>query len=304
MKTHTDSTKTPEYLLSQGRFNKFCYRPSHTSDLFDKVVGMYQYIELSTLVEVFFSTLRYYFKLDCIQILLSGQSFRHGSKAGVLLSHDCLKLSYKMLRNGADFPVTFSLYRTTRFSDTEIAQLNILIKIFTGPLSNAVSYASACHAACHDELTGLYNRGALNTSILGIDVEKPVPSVLMVLDVDRFKSINDEYGHTVGDEVLRHFSRQLSSKTSDTDLLFRYGGDEFVIVHYNTGRESPLIIAERIRRSIEKNRIEINGCSIKMTTTVGMTSLRECDTIEQAFQRADAALMRGKQMGRNVVVPG
>lgn len=304
MKTQTQSLKNPEFLFSHSGISRPCYRPPHTSDLIDKVTGMYQYIELSTLVDVFFSMLRVHFKLDSIQLLLPDQIFHHGTKAGATLSPQCLNLSIKLFKCGADYPVSFSLYRTTRLSDAETAQLDTLIKFFSGPLSNAVSYASACHAACHDELTGLYNRGALKTTILSVNVEKPPPTALMVLDVDRFKSINDEYGHTAGDEVLRHFSRHLSSRTPDNDMLFRYGGDEFVIVHYSAGRENPLVIAETIRRSIEKNTINIDGYSINMTTTVGMTSVRKRDTIEQAFQRADAALMRGKQMGRNVVVPG
>ena len=126
---------------------------------------------------------------------------------------------------------------------------------------------------------------------------------LIMFDVDHFKDVNDTYGHIVGDKCLRETTRSVRSMLRQNDLLARYGGDEFVILLPETGKEKGLEVAEKIRQAIDLTDFTIKGRKIPLTITLGVTEVLPSDEhVETLFSRVDQALYQAKRTGRNCVV--
>lgn len=162
--------------------------------------------------------------------------------------------------------------------------------------------------AVTDSLTGLHNRLYLETHLATLfkrALERRRPLSILMTDIDRFKLINDTYGHDGGDEVLREFARRLRRNVRGSDLASRYGGEEFFIVMPDTDQTLASIVAERIRREVASTPFEINntGTSVPMTISIGIASvLPDGDTVHNLMKRADDALYGAKSSGRNKVV--
>jgi diguanylate cyclase (GGDEF)-like protein len=125
----------------------------------------------------------------------------------------------------------------------------------------------------------------------------------VMLDLDFFKSINDDHGHPVGDEVLRSVARRITECCRTSDIISRYGGEEFCAVLPETSETDALIWAERLRENIAQSSIEVNGSSLRVTASFGIAELTsEVKTHEELLDRADQALLMAKQTGRNRVV--
>ena len=146
-----------------------------------------------------------------------------------------------------------------------------------------------------DELTGVANRRRLETYLA-----ETAPFSIIMMDIDHFKKVNDTYGHGVGDEVLRHFARVTQKAVRPNDLLARYGGEEFTVV-CKANLEQAVKVAERIRSSIENTPAKTSAGAIKITASFGVAEYKEGDTPESVKERADQALYRAKQSGRNKV---
>jgi two-component system cell cycle response regulator len=126
---------------------------------------------------------------------------------------------------------------------------------------------------------------------------------VVVIDVDRFKSVNDTHGHDAGDHVLREVARRIQRNTRGIDLACRLGGEEFVIVMPDTGMERARQVGERVRACIAGEDFEIErGLRVAVTASVGVATLGEADTFPEMFKRADRALYAAKRGGRNRVV--
>ncbi|MBE9526135.1 MAG: GGDEF domain-containing protein [Proteobacteria bacterium] len=123
--------------------------------------------------------------------------------------------------------------------------------------------------------------------------------LIMVWDIDLFKSVNDNYGHRTGDEVLKGVATMLRNSLRETDFIFRFGGEEFVSLMPETSLGGGFKISEKVRASIEKLKFTHNGHDIKVTISSGITIFVENDTLESAFERADKALYQAKDQGRN-----
>ena len=159
--------------------------------------------------------------------------------------------------------------------------------------------------ATHDELTGVLNRRGLGEQGAGLyaaaDRSGRSISVIMT-DIDRFKGINDEYGHSVGDVALAHFSKLLSENRRTNDLVARLGGEEFCLVLPGAKLKSALAIASELRVQIEQSPLETDGVSIPMTASFGVATLADRDTcLTDVIVKADRALYRSKDAGRNQV---
>ena len=161
--------------------------------------------------------------------------------------------------------------------------------------------------AVTDAVTNLYNRHFLDTHLENVfskQHEKQTNVSMLMLDIDHFKSVNDTYGHTSGDEVLEEFSKRLTSNIRSIDLAARYGGEEFVVIMPETDAEFALFIAERLRRTISDEPFEISGSDtpIDITVSIGVSIVSEgCDSKEKLFAEADRGLYRAKRTGRNKV---
>jgi two-component system cell cycle response regulator len=131
------------------------------------------------------------------------------------------------------------------------------------------------------------------------------PLALMMLDIDFFKSINDNYGHDAGDDVLREFAVRIRKSIRGIDLACRYGGEEFVIVMPETDLHVAGVVAERLRRSIAGEPFAVNKATkqIEVTISIGLATLElKGEAVGDVLKRADNALYRAKHNGRNRVV--
>jgi two-component system cell cycle response regulator len=170
------------------------------------------------------------------------------------------------------------------------------------------SVAQTIEMAVTDGLTGLHNRRYLDSHLATLFERarnRGRPLSLMITDIDRFKAINDTYGHDVGDEVLREFASRLRKNVRGIDLACRMGGEEFVVVMPDT--EGPIAekVAERIRAQIADTPFVVGADRRKITVTVSVgvsAMMREADTVEAMMKRADLALYEAKNGGRNRVV--
>jgi two-component system cell cycle response regulator len=161
--------------------------------------------------------------------------------------------------------------------------------------------------ATTDALTRLINRRAL-LERLSAEVDrarrfKSQLSLLMV-DLDHFKSVNDEHGHLTGDAILRQMGTLLAGAVRTIDVVARYGGEEFVIIVPETATDGAVVFAERVRKSVDEQRFELEGKPIfHLTCSIGVATFpspRVAST-EDLFARADEALYRAKSGGRNQV---
>jgi diguanylate cyclase (GGDEF)-like protein len=157
-----------------------------------------------------------------------------------------------------------------------------------------------------DPLTGCWNRRALLQSgelMWSMAKRHNHPLSVVICDIDKFKAINDTYGHGVGDAALRIFVQICLNALRAHDILGRFGGEEFVLILPETGEEGARNAAERIRKTIEAEIIDAEGSSFSMTSSFGTATLNDADqTLQSLIDRADSALYNAKKTGRNKVV--
>ena len=157
-----------------------------------------------------------------------------------------------------------------------------------------------------DALTGLNNRRYLEThlaSMLEQGAARGRPLSMMILDIDHFKAVNDTYGHDAGDDVLRGFSSRVKRVIRNSDLMCRLGGEEFVVVMPDTSPEIAAIVAERVRGSVQAEpfRAADGDRQIPITVSIGLACTVRDPNPDTLFRRADKALYRSKNEGRNRV---
>lgn len=156
--------------------------------------------------------------------------------------------------------------------------------------------------ATTDELIGISNRRAFIKS-LEHEIKRShryaSPLSLLMIDVDNFKSVNDTYGHLIGDKVLKHFCGISQTALRDNDLMGRIGGDEFAFLLPETNIDSAIIVAERIRTAVEKSSLIYDSEKLLITVSIGATQLTKDDFIDTFQKRADMAMYTSKKNGRN-----
>ena len=149
-----------------------------------------------------------------------------------------------------------------------------------------------------DPLTGLLNRRGFSAYIeesgSGTGDRR-----LAVFDIDRFKQVNDTYGHAAGDEVLRTFARVAKTVVRENDQVARLGGEEFAILLTGSTLDQAMMICERLRRSIEEEVTEVDGRLISVTVSGGIAEIVKNGDIDETIAAADLALYEAKRAGRN-----
>jgi diguanylate cyclase (GGDEF)-like protein len=156
-------------------------------------------------------------------------------------------------------------------------------------------------AAVTDELTGLLNRRGVLQAAQGLisqQARKGLSVSALMLDLDHFKSINDRFGHAVGDKALHLFAVTASASTRATDIVGRFGGEEFVVLLPGTSADAK-IVAERIRKAFEAVAVTVAGCDLNATVSIGTAAGQPGTDIVALLAAADAALYRAKANGRN-----
>ncbi len=169
------------------------------------------------------------------------------------------------------------------------------------------SMAQTIELAITDPLTGLHNRRYLDNHLDALFARAAARKrelSVMITDIDRFKSINDAYGHIVGDRVLVEFARRLRKNVRGIDLACRFGGEEFVVLMPDTDHATAELVAERVRKEIESDLFATGeGQSIPVTVSIGVASMSGGEPGAQSLMaRADSALYEAKRNGRNRVV--
>jgi diguanylate cyclase (GGDEF)-like protein/PAS domain S-box-containing protein len=159
----------------------------------------------------------------------------------------------------------------------------------------------------HDHLTGAYNRRHFLTS-LEMEISRArrygEKLSMLMLDVDKFKDVNDGYGHLVGDEVLKWLVALVKPLLRQMDVLSRVGGEEFVVLLPETNLEGALHVGERIRSSFAETLFKTKSISLGITVSMGVACLDDSDDADGFYKRTDDALLEAKSSGRNRVVTG
>ncbi len=194
------------------------------------------------------------------------------------------------------------VFSTKAFSVSEKQTVDTLLAGLLHPLRNALMYREAINASARDPLTGVNNRSSFR-SVLDREVDLSrrhgVPLSLIMIDVDRFKSTNDKHGHIVGDLALKSIASCMLSYIRESDILFRYGGEEFCIALANTNLAGAGKLAERIRRALEILVVRTSGTRLHVTASFGVATLAEDDDATHLVEKADHSLYRAKALGRN-----
>lgn len=169
-------------------------------------------------------------------------------------------------------------------------------------LENARIYQEAQTQAITDALTGIHNRrGVFQIGEFEFQRARRInrPFSLLLLDIDHFKQVNDQYGHSVGDQILIQLANRCLKNSRATDLLGRYGGEEFIILLPETNSEAAKVIAERMRLSIMTTPFHTDAGPLQITSSIGIAEAHEIDSLQNLIDKADAALYKAKRTGRN-----
>lgn len=156
-------------------------------------------------------------------------------------------------------------------------------------------------------MTDLYNRRyftEISESIYKLAVREKEPVSIVMIDIDNFKQINDTYGHKAGDQVLIKLAHILNEAVRKSDVICRFGGEEFIILLPKTGKPYARVVAENVRTNIEAKPVQVNSdIQIEFTASLGVATLMlpEPEQLEQLINDADKALYRAKEMGKNQV---
>jgi len=264
-----------------------------------KLAGLLQTsLEIESVLNFFLQSVQQIVTFDAAQYNFEEENLK--LKYGKTQRHRC---SYR-LRLAGEFLGELIFTRRRRFSEQEMEYLENLMGQLIYPLRNAVWYQRALQAAKIDPLTGANNRAALKETIER-EVElshrhKTALSIIM-FDLDHFKHINDNYGHITGDEVLRECVHVCNHALRSTDMLFRFGGEEFVVILPGENANGAIIAAERLRAVIEKHAFHNNQSTVPVTISVGTASLTLRESAQALIERADKALYSAKNAGRNLV---
>ncbi len=156
-----------------------------------------------------------------------------------------------------------------------------------------------------DDLTGLLNMRTFNL-IMDKEIARASrykqPFTIVMIDVDRLKSVNDNFGHPAGSRLVRVIGNSIRDCVRTSDVLARYGGDEFVLLMTQTSTEHARMVAERIRAAIHNTSFDMNGSRVTSTVSIGIASYPDgVETANEVLEKADVALYRSKQSGRNRV---
>ena len=189
-------------------------------------------------------------------------------------------------------------------AENTITILSVIAHAVGAAINNSKAYSSVLRDSIQDDLTGLHNRRYFNERLIDeVDRAKRYGGTISLLmgDIDHFKKVNDTYGHTVGDEVLAWIGGIFLSKLRKTDLVTRYGGEEFAIILLNTDNAKAVEIAENLRRTVEGSFLPGKE-TVKVTISIGVSTLgQNASSFNSLINQADKALYRAKSLGRNKV---
>jgi diguanylate cyclase (GGDEF)-like protein len=201
-----------------------------------------------------------------------------------------------------------TLTRGRRFSEREQEKIESLLGLAAPSLRNALRFRELSFQLETDPMTRLGNRRALHTQgerWLADSVRQHRPLTMLALDLDRFKPINDQFGHPEGDRLLCEVARVLRESTRPSDVCVRMGGDEFVVLLPGADLTSAMECAERIREAISQIQLSLpEAAGVRVSASIGLAMHHEGMTLDQLYDQADNALYAAKRAGSDRVLAG
>jgi len=210
-----------------------------------------------------------------------------GSRQGKSERHFELKLNQKfvgILTYAVNSPISITNFKI----------LNELHQYLIHPLNNALNYQMTLQLAMQDGLTSLNNRRSFDEQLKRAmhRANRQHSKVgLIICDLDKFKAVNDTFGHAIGDEVLIQFSQALKLSIRDSDCIFRFGGDEFALIVEDATKDALIVIEQRIYNAMSQDALL---AKYGVSCSLGFTFMERIDTQESFFERADRALYQRK----------
>lgn len=212
--------------------------------------------------------------------------------------HRC---EYRLNLEGVNYG-TLTLNRRQTFSDDELQGIEMFISAAICPLRNACQFITIEQAALTDALTSIPNKRALDEHLerasLLSDRHREEYS-LILCDLDHFKTVNDQQGHVVGDHLLQLTAEAIENAIRNSDSVYRFGGEEFAILLPHTGEQEAKEVADRVRATVARLRIDCGNKELSTTISCGVARHLSGESAPDWITRADEALYRAKAQGRN-----
>jgi diguanylate cyclase (GGDEF)-like protein len=298
-------TRTNAIDFDSARLQRFGFAPAHGPaqqpldyEQLLRRLGLHLQtsLEADKILAMFFSSVQQLIPLNALNYKHLGTDLR--LEFGEPSRHHA---SYCMTHEGEQLG-DLVFQRDRRFTEHELSQLESLLTSLLYPLRNALLYRNASLSALRDPLTGAGNRIAMEQSLtreVEIARRQQQPLSVLMLDIDHFKGINDTHGHATGDEVLRAVADAIKDHLRNIDQVFRFGGEEFLIVLTNTGREPAALVGERLRHAALQLTYPVKGRAVELTVSLGCSTLLPGESPDSLLRRADSALYAAKRQGRN-----
>jgi diguanylate cyclase (GGDEF)-like protein len=269
-------------------------RPSRALEL----TGVLQTtLDLAELIGLFMREMQAQVEFDGLRYLSPEQDLEV-TRGRVALHSVTYELTVREQRLGE-----LRFFRARPFLPEDLRALEDLLVALLYPLRNSLAYRRALLSALVDPLTGVNNRAAMDV-VLRREVElarrRGSSLAVILLDIDHFKQVNDTYGHPTGDACLQAVAHCVQDSIRLSDLLFRCGGEEFLVLLSQTEPEGAAQLAERIRHNVSQMRLPAIG-KHRLTVSLGVAELGVHDGVADVYERADRALYQAKHGGRNRV---
>lgn len=288
---------SPKVIGIEG-YRKAAQQDKAPVDIARLALKLQQTLEITPLMHLFCNETAMQIPCDSVSYKSEKGSFNYHT--GDVSAHKC---RYQLELEGISLG-EIECTRSKPFSIKETDMIERLLGLLIYPLRNATLYQKAIAEAFRDPLTQIGNRGAfddaLNREIYSHNRHATEFS-LMVIDIDFFKKVNDTHGHIAGDSVLKEVAQIIRQTIRRSDEVFRYGGEEFVVILSKTQSEGAQFIAERVRKEIKKLTVKAKE-QIKVTASIGVCSTNKISDVNDIVYHADKALYQAKEEGRDRVI--
>ena len=233
------------------------------------------------------------------------------SKSEIIIKQDGKMGIFPLIVDSKPYGAIVAYNHFDKITQKEIEYLEEIKSQATATLTRAKSYIEVLEHATLDALTGYNNRHQFEKRLKEMTASakrQNQPLCCIMSDIDFFKKVNDTYGHAVGDCVLKSVAKTIKKELRESDIASRYGGEEFVFLLPQTNLEEATIVAERLRLAVEKKKINIEEYKIKdikeisVTVSIGVSEYKNEKDYEMLYKKADDALYKAKETGRNKVI--
>ena len=266
-------------------------------DSFNEFISrLHEYLDFYQLFNTFINELRA--TVPCDSIEYENKSTETSLLNGSTGKHHCeYTLKYEGLSLG-----NICITRDSEFLNHEQSIIETMLAGLTLPLHNALRYQQAIRFAQRDELTGLRN-GSYYHDVVELEIKRSHrynnPFSLLMLDLDDFENINTKYGRKAGDAILHEVAARIGEKARNSDVVYRNGGDKFLVFLPNTDKVEARVAAGRIKDFVLSSTCEYKDKIISFTLSVGVVTVTHDDTADKLIDRVDKAIFHAKILGKD-----